>query len=286
MQPRTTYWRNNASRLLQVFSWLAVASALCAMLCIIGTVLLRGGKALSFDFLTHRSVPYGVADGGIGNAVLGTLAIAGGAALIAIPMALLAGIFMTEFNAGRRLLALLRFSANVMMGMPSVLVGLFIYMAVVVPCGHFSGFAGSLALALLMFPVILRTTEDILNMVPNTLRESALALGMSRTRATLAIVCRSARNGLLTGVLLSVARVSGETAPLLFTALFADSWIDSYFKAPTPSLPVLITEYTTNSPFAAMHLQGWGAALVVMVLVLSLNLFAHFLFKDKKGHGN
>jgi phosphate transport system permease protein len=160
-------------------------------------------------------------------------------------------------------------------------VGLFIYMALVVPTGHFSGFAGSVALALLMFPVILRTTEDILNMVPNTLRESALALGMSRTRATLSIVCRSAKNGLLTGVLLSVARVSGETAPLLFTALFADSWINSYFTAPTPSLPVLITEYTTNSPFAAMHLQGWGAALVVMSLVLLLNLSARFLFKEK-----
>lgn len=281
MTPRPTIGRKIANAILEGFSWFAVAAAILAMLCIIGTVALKGGHALSLDFLLHRSAPYGADDGGIANAILGTLAITLGASVLAIPTAILAGIFLTEFHVDARVLAALRFAANVMMGMPSVLVGLFVYMAIVVPTGHFSGFAGSTALALLMFPVILRTTEDILNMVPNTLRESALALGMSRTRATLSIVCRSARNGLLTGVLLAVARVSGETAPLLFTALFADSWIDSYFTAPTPSLPVLITEYTTNSPFEAMHLQGWGAALVVMSLVLLLNLTARFLFKEK-----
>lgn len=281
MTPRPTIGRKIANAILEGFSWFAVAAAILAMLCIIGTVALKGGHALSLDFLLHRSAPYGADDGGIANAILGTLAITLGASVLAIPTAILAGIFLTEFHVDARVLAALRFAANVMMGMPSVLVGLFVYMAIVVPTRHFSGFAGSTALALLMFPVILRTTEDILNMVPNTLRESALALGMSRTRATLSIVCRSARNGLLTGVLLAVARVSGETAPLLFTALFADSWIDSYFTAPTPSLPVLITEYTTNSPFEAMHLQGWGAALVVMSLVLLLNLTARFLFKEK-----
>jgi phosphate transport system permease protein len=281
MIPRSATGRRIANRLLEFFSFFAVVAAICAMLCIIGTVVLKGGQALSLEFLLHRSAPYGSVGGGIANAILGTLAITLGASVLAIPTAIFAGIFLTEFNVDTRILAVLRFCANVMMGMPSVLVGLFIYMAVVVPTGHFSGFAGSIALALLMFPVILRTTEDILNMVPNTLRESALALGMTRTRATLAIVCRSARNGLLTGVLLSVARVSGETAPLLFTALFADSWINTYFTSPTPSLPVLITEYTTNSPFAAMHLQGWGAALVVMTLVLCLNLSARFLFKEK-----
>ncbi len=281
MTPRSPIGRKISNAILEGFSQFAVAAAILAMLCILGTVVLKGGHAISLDFLLHRSAPYGTDGGGIANAILGTLAITLGASVLAIPTAILAGIFLTEFNVDSRILAALRFAANVMMGMPSVLVGLFVYMAIVVPSGHFSGFAGSAALALLMFPVILRTTEDILNMVPNTLRESALALGMSRTRATLAIVCRSAKNGLLTGVLLSVARVSGETAPLLFTALFADSWINSYFTAPTPSLPVLITEYTTNSPFAAMHLQGWGAALVVMSLVLLLNLSARFLFKEK-----
>lgn len=281
MISRPPIGRKISNAILEGFSWFAVAAALLAMLCIIGTVVLKGGHAISLDFLLHRSTPYGTDDGGIANAILGTLAITLGASVLAIPTAILAGIFLTEFHVDSRILKTLRFAANVMMGMPSVLVGLFVYMAIVVPTGHFSGFAGSVALALLMFPVILRTTEDILNMVPNTLRESALALGMSHTRATLSIVCRSAKNGLLTGVLLAVARVSGETAPLLFTALFADSWIDSYFTGPTPSLPVLITEYTTNSPFAAMHLQGWGAALVVMSLVLLLNLSARFLFKEK-----
>jgi len=154
-----------------------------------------------------------------------------------------------------------------------------------VPFGNFSGFAGSVALAIIMFPVIMRTTEDMLRMVPNALRESALALGMTRMRTTLVVVCKSARKGLLTGILLSLSRVSGETAPLLFTALFADSWPGHYFTQPTANLPILMTEYATNSPFAVMHQKGWGAALVMLLLVLTLNLSTRVFFKEKK-YGN
>ena len=150
--------------------------------------------------------------------------------------------------------------------------------------GGFSGFAGSVALAILMVPVVLRTTEDMLRMVPDSLRESALALGTTRARASLQIICRSARSGLLTGILLAVARVSGETAPLLFTALWSDAWPKNYFTGPTANLPVLITEYSTNSPFADQHAAGWGAALIVTLLVLALNIATRIAFKEKH-HG-
>ena len=207
---------------VQGFSVLALTVAVGAMLWILCTIVARGSEALGWGFLTNPSKPYGLPDAGIANALLGTLMVTLCAALIAVPPALCAGIWLAEFGKRSRLADTLRFCANVMMGMPSVIVGLFVYMALVVPMGCFSGFAGSVALAILMFPVVMRTTEDMLAMVPDTLRESGLALGLTRCRVTLQIICRAARNGMVTGVLLSVARVSGETAPLLFTALFAD----------------------------------------------------------------
>lgn len=150
-----------------------------------------------------------------------------------------------------------------------------------IPTGRFSGFAGAVALAIIMFPVIMRTTEDMLVMVPDALRESALALGMSRARTTLCIICRAAKNGLLTGILLSLARVSGETAPLLFTAMFADAWPTGFFSDPTANMPVLITEYATNSPFEEMHAAGWGAAFVIALAVLAVNVFTRIAFRDR-----
>ncbi len=249
---------------------------------ILFTVLTHGVPALSWEFLSHPSKPYGVPESGIANALLGTVLITICAAAMAVPLAMAAGIFLSEFGQKGKIASALRFSANVMMGMPSVIVGLFVYTILVVPAGHFSGFAGAVSLAIIMFPVIMRTTEDMLAMVPNALRESALALGMSRARTTLSILCRSAKNGILTGVLLSLARVSGETAPLLFTAMFADAWPSGFFSEPTANMPVLITEYATNSPFEAMHAAGWGAALVIATVVLAINIFTRVAFREKK----
>lgn len=281
---RPPTWRKVQDWLMQGFSLLALALAVGAMIWVLGTILLRGAEALGWEFLTNPTKPYGIPGAGIANALLGTLLVTLCAAVVAIPPALLAGIWLAEFGKASPVAAALRFSANVMMGMPSVIVGLFVYMALVVPMGCFSGFAGAVALAILMFPVIMRTTEEMLLMVPDTLRESGLALGLTRCRVTLQIICRSARNGLVTGVLLSVARVSGETAPLLFTALFADSWPTHFFSGPTPNIPVLITEYATNSPFEAMHRAGWGAALVIALIVLLINLVARVCFRDKRAH--
>lgn len=285
MRARPLIFRKIKNAAMRGFSFFAVALAVGAMAWILLTVAREGVQALTPSFLLNPSKPYGVEGGGIANALLGSFLITAGAALLAVPPAVCAGIYLSEYGDYPRLTACLRFAANVMMGMPSVLVGLFVYVLLVVPSGHFSGFAASVALAVIMFPVVMRTTEEMLKMVPNALREAALALGMTRTRTILHIVCRSARQGMLTGILISLSRVSGETAPLLFTALFADSWPKDYFSGPTASLPILITEYATNSPFETMHRAGWGAALVATVLILFINLGARLLFREQK-HGH
>lgn len=285
MKKRGLFFRKFRDRLVRLFSTFAVLLAVGAMLWILVIVALYGIKALQWSFFVNPSRPYGVPDGGIANALLGSIMITLGATLLAVPPALAAGIALSEFKDYKKITTFLRFAANVMMGMPSVLVGLFVYVILVVPTSNFSGFAGSVALAIIMFPVIMRTTEDMLAMVPYTLRESALAIGMTRTRTTLHIVCKSARKGLLTGILLALSRVSGETAPLLFTAMFADGWPRDYFTGPTANMPVLITEYSTNSPFAAMHQAGWGAALVVTTLVLIINVTTRIVFREKR-HGH
>ncbi len=281
MKKRSLVFRKLKNYLLTIFSIIAILFAIGIMLWIIFTVIKNGINAFSWEFFTNSSKPYGSMNMGIGNAVLGTIIISLGASCIAIVPAVLAGVFLSEYKKYHKLASILRFTANIAMGMPSVLIGLFVYMIYVVPTKGFSGFAGSIALAIIMFPVIMRTTEDMLNMTPDTLRESALALGMSKWRTTISIVCRSSKNGLITGILLSLARVSGETAPLLFTAMFADAWPTHYFNQPTANLPVLITEYTTNSPFETMHKMGWGAALIVMLLVLMINIFTRIIFKEK-----
>ena len=285
MKKKTLFWRKLNDRFHTLFSAASVFIAVTGMILVLYTVVIRGMDAVSLDFFLNSSRPYGVEGGGIANAILGSVMITVFAAVLAIPPAVLAGIFLSEYPDAGRAVAVLRFAANVMMGVPSVLVGLFVYVIIVVPSGHFSGFAASVSLAVIMFPLIMRTTEDMLGMVPNSLRESSLALGMTKMRSVLCIVCRSARNGLLTGILLAVARVSGETAPLLFTAMFADAWPSDFFTGPTANMPVLITEYTTNSPFAEMHTAGWGASLVITAAVLAVNIVTRIVFREKNNAG-
>ncbi len=282
MTPRPVFFRKLSNQLLNLLALGSICVALGGMGWILYTVIQNGAPVLSWVFLTAPSKPYGEPGAGVGNALLGTLLMTLGATLLAVPPALAGGIYLAEFGKSSRLADLLRFCANVLMGLPSILVGLFVYAMLVVTTGHFSGMAGTVALAIIMFPVIMRTTEDMLLMVPDTLRESALALGMSRMRATLCIVARSARNGLATGILLSLARVSGETAPLLFTALFADTWPRGFFTEPTASAPVLITEYTTNSPFESMHAMGWGTALIMAAFILIINIATRCIFHENK----
>ncbi|MGN0852115.1 MAG: phosphate ABC transporter permease PstA [Kiritimatiellia bacterium] len=272
MERRNAAPRKVRDAAIRVFSLLATALALAMMFWVLFVIVREGLDALSWEVLVNKSRPFGESGGGIANALVGTLLITAGAGVLAIPLAIAAGIGLAEFGGTTRFATACRFAINLMMGIPSVIAGLFVYGLAVVTTGHFSGFAGSLALAILMFAVVERTTEDQLSLVSVALRESALALGISRTRVTLEIVCRAAKNGMLTGILLAVARVAGETAPLLFTALFADSWPTDYFGGPTASVPVLITNYTLDSPFESMQRLGWGAALIMTTLILSVNV--------------
>lgn len=279
---RTLFWRKLNQRLMDVLSFSVLACAIGLMLWIIATLFYYGGKTISWEFLTSVSKPHGIPHQGIGNALLGTFYITAFATLIAVPLGLAAGIYLSEFDRHSYFAHSVRFGANVMMGIPSIVVGLFIYAIWVIPTGQFSGFAGSLALTVIMLPIIVRTTEDILLLVPDAQREAALALGIPRWRATIKVVCRSAKAGLITGILMAFARVSGETAPLLFTALWSHSWCQNFFTSPVANIPVLITEYTTGSPFEARHAAGWGAALIMMGIILVINVSVRTFFAAKK----
>ncbi len=267
---------------LAVSLW-AGGSALLGILIlfwILYVVLARGLGALNLSFFTHLPTPPGMSGGGLANAIVGTLVLTAASTLIAVPVGLMAGIYLAEFSDDSKAGDYSRFSANVLMGMPSIIVGVFAYTLVVVPLGHFSGYAGALALAILMLPVITRTTEDMLRLVPNTLRESALALGAPRWKVTLAIVFRAAKGGLITGILLAVARVSGETAPLLFTALNSPYWVSS-LNEPTPNLTVTIFSFAM-SPYPVWQQQAWGASLLITFGVLIFTVTARFLLRERK----
>lgn len=284
MRKRPVFFRKCLNQGVKLCSIFFVLLAIVIITWILLTVLSSGLKAFNWSFFTEPTKPYGIPDGGIANALLGTIMITLGAAIIGVPPGILGGIYLSEFAKDNHLGRIIRFSANVMMGIPSILCGLFIYALLVYTTKQFSGFAGSVALAVIMYPVVLRTTEDMLQMVPDSLRESALALGTPRWKATFSVICRAAKSGLITGVLLAIARVGGETAPLLFTALWSDDWPFHFFSEPTSNLTVTINEYATNSPFETMHTRAWGAALIISIAILALNIICRYVFKDKKGH--
>ncbi len=272
---------------LAVNFW-AAASALLGIFVLFWitiSVLIKGWQALNWDFFTKMPTPPGVAGGGMLSAMVGTLILTLLATLAAVPLGLLGGIFLAEFGQESRVADNSRFSANVLMGMPSIIVGVFAYAVLVVTLGNFSGYAGAFALFVIMLPIIIRTTEDMLRLVPNTLREAALALGFPRWKVTLAIVFRAAKSGLLTGVLLAVARVSGETAPLLFTAL--NNPFHRFFtynlglNEPYPNLTVTIFDYAM-SPYPDWQTKAWGASLVITVGILFLTVIARWLFRERK----
>jgi len=261
----------------------SVVSALLglgALVWILSGVIVRGVGALNLSFFTRLPTPPGMSGGGMANAILGTLAMTAAATLISVPIGLLSGIYLAEFGQDSRVADNSRFAANVLMGMPSIIIGVFAYTLVVLPLGHFSGYAGTVALAILMIPVVTRTAEDMLRLVPNTLREAALALGAPRWKVTLTVVFRSAKAGLLTGILLAVARVSGETAPLLFTALNSPYWFNS-LSGPTPNLTVTIFNYAM-SPYEDWQRMAWGASLVITAGVLAFTLLARLVLRERK----
>ena len=247
---------------------------------ILMVVILKGIPAISLDFFMKLPVPPGVSGGGLANAIVGTLLMTLLAVLLGVPLGILGGVYLSEFGERSKVAATIRFASNVLMGTPSIIIGVFIYAIMVYPMGHFSGYAGAVSLAVIMLPVVVRTTEDMLRLVPNTLRESALALGAPRWKATFQVVFRAAKSGLLTGVLLAIARVSGETAPLLFTALNSPFWMKS-LSGPTANLTVTIFNYAM-SPYKDWQQQAWGASLLIMAGVLAATIISRLYLKGRR----
>jgi phosphate transport system permease protein len=275
--------RKGADRCIKGLATLAALVGIAALGWILWTVAARGIRAFAPDFFTRLPTPPGMAGGGVGNAILGTVIITALASLAAIPMGLLAGIYLAEFGKHGRLGSAVRFAANVLMGVPSIIVGLFAYTILVLPMKNFSGYAGAAALAIIMLPVVTRTTEDMLSLLPNSLRESALALGAPRWKVTRDVLFRASKAGIITGVLLAVARVSGETAPLLFTALNSSYWPKT-LDGPTANLTVTIFNFAM-SPYRDWQQTAWGASLLIMLGVLALTILTRFVFRGAR-HGS
>jgi phosphate transport system permease protein len=280
MRRRPAWPRKAADAAVKAASVLAATLGLAALAWILAVVLRNGAAAINWTFLTSLPSPPGGHGGGLGNAAVGTLAMTLVGCILGIPVGILAGVYLAEFGRGSRFATTVRFLVNVMMGVPSIIIGLFVYTILVVSVGHFSGWAGGVALALLILPVVARTSEDMLALVPNALRESSLALGAPRWRTTLQIAFRAAKAGLLTGVLLAVARVSGETAPLLFTALNSPYWPRS-LSGPTANLTMTIFNFAM-SPYPNWHEAAWGASFLITISVLALTVISRALAREKK----
>jgi phosphate transport system permease protein len=249
----------------------AVLVALLPLVFILLDLVLKGAGSLSLEFFTRTPAPAGESGGGVAHAIVGTLLIVGTASLIGLPLGIAAGIYCAEYPASR-LTAITRFVADVLNGTPSIVVGVFAWAWIVATQRHFSALAGSAALAMLTIPMVLRTTEEMIKLVPNSLREAALALGYPRWRTSLGIVVRTTLPGIVTGSLLAVARVAGETAPLLFTAL-GSQYLSFDLNQPMAALPLTVFTYATG-PYEEWHRYAWAAALVLILVVFVLSLGA------------
>lgn len=264
-----------------VFIILAMCAALFGLVWlafILGALLKEGFAALSPSLLTQPTPPPGV-QGGLLNAILGSVLMSAGAVALGTPIGLFAGTYLAEYARYGKLAFVVRFVNDILLSAPSIVTGLFIYEIVVIPMGHFSGIAGALSLMVIVIPVVVRTTENMLILVPNGLREAASALGAPKSFVIRAVTWKAARAGIITGVLLAVARISGETAPLLFTAL-NNQFMSSDITKPIASLPVVIFQYAL-SPYEDWHSLAWAGALLVTVAVLTLSILARILEKKR-----
>jgi phosphate transport system permease protein len=257
----------------------ATAFGLGWLVLVLGALLWQGFSGLSLSVFTEMTPPPGSA-GGLLNPIFGSLIITMLAVMIGTPIGILAGTYMAEYGRHTRLTSVVRFINDILLSAPSIVVGLFIYEVMVAPMGHFSGYAGSVALAVIVIPVVVRTTEDMLTLVPNALREAAASIGLPRAHMIMRIAYRAARAGILTGILLAVARISGETAPLLFTALNNQFW-SLNLNAPVSSLPVVIFQFAL-SPYADWQKLAWTGALIITVTVLALSITARALASSGK----
>lgn len=274
MNMRLYYRRRLTNTFVTIGAFSAAAFGLLWLAWVLWTLIIRGAGGLNMEIITEMTPPPG-ADGGLLNPIMGSLIMTGMATLIGTPIGILAGTYMAEYGRYNRLTMIIRFVNDVLLSAPSIVVGLFVYELLVVRMGHFSAWAGVVALSILVMPVVIRTTEDMLSLVPNSLREAATALGAPRWIVIRYVAYRAALSGLITGVLLAVARISGETAPLLFTALNNQFW-SSNLNAPMASLPVTIFQFAL-SPYVQWQRLAWAGALIITIAVLLLNIIARTL---------
>jgi len=274
--------RKLMNRIILGISGLAAVCGLLMLIWILGDVAIQGIGAINWSFFTELPAPPGMDEGGLANAIVGTFLITLVAALLAVPFGVLAGTWLSEFGRDSRLGSVIRYFSDILVSAPSIVIGVFVYLIMVKPMGHFSGWAGSVSLAIIMLPVVSRTTEEMLKLVPHELREAALALGSPYWRAMLLVIYRAAASGMITGIMLAVARVAGETAPLLFTALNSPYWLES-LNEPVGNLTVTLFNYAM-SPYDDWHTKAWGAALLITMAVLIVTLFTRMLLYQRSRH--
>ena len=261
-------------------SYAATVFGLTWLVLILGSLVWNGIGGLSLDVFTKMTAPPGVA-GGLLNSIVGSLIVTAFGLIIAAPLGILAGTYLAEYGRYDRIATVIRFVNDILLSAPSIVIGLFVYQLFVVPFGHFSALAGGVALAIIATPIVVRTTEDMLNLVPSTLREAATALGMPRSLVIRQVAYRAVRTGLVTGVLLAIARMTGETAPLIFTAL-GNSLFTANPTQPMSSLPLIISEFA-RSPYPEQQKLAWTGALIVTFAVLSLSIAARALSASRSG---
>lgn len=263
--------RRAVSAVMTGVSVAAVIVALVPLAMVLFFVVSQGVQALSLDFFTQAPKPVGEPGGGMGNAIVGTLILCGLGALIAIPIGIMSGVFVAEYPQ-TRLASIVRFAADTLNGVPSIVIGVFVYAIAVLPFRQFSALAGGIALGVMMIPIITRTTEELLRLVPSSLREGALALGATRGRAVMTVVLPAALPGIITGIMLALARIAGETAPLLFTA-FGNRFWSTDLTQPIGALTVQVYAYAI-SPYEDWHRQAWAGSLVLVTIILTCSILA------------
>ena len=266
--------RNLTNNVMLTITGICTVITVSALFLILGYLVVNGWRSLDWNFFTKLPLASGETGGGMANAIVGSGVIILIAACIGIPVGFLGGIYLAEFG-GKTVPMLIRYTADLLNGVPSIVIGIFAWTVIVVPMHHFSAWAGGFALSLMMIPIGLRATEQFLRGVPNSLREAALALGASKTRTVLTVVVPAAKQGILTGMILGVARVAGEAAPLLFTSLNNQYWA-SNLNEPIAALPLMIY-YRAISPYDDWHRQAWAAGLVLLVLVLIANIASRWV---------
>jgi phosphate transport system permease protein len=272
-------WRKAKSTAVTAILVACALVVIAPLFLVIYFLLVRGWSSLDWNFFTQLPKPTGETGGGMANAILGTITLLGMAAFLGVPLGILGGIYLAEYGSDRAN-DWLRFAADVLNGVPSIVWGMVVYLILVVPFKTFSAYAGGVALGLMMVPLVMRTTEEVLILVPQSYREAALALGVARWKVIMVIVVRTALKGIATGVIVALARIAGETAPLLFTALGNNFW-NHNLKEPIAALPLQIFAYAI-SPYDDWHRQAWAGALVLMALILALNITVRVLSRDRR----